>query len=105
MLKMIGEFFAKFSKKKKHNIIDSVMDVYEFEDSDNLFVTMGISAERTAELSKIINENYVPGTNIINTMIAVSKLCKNRQELAICMFIIGSAQEKLRNPLFWEKYT
>ncbi len=108
LIKVIKKYFK--DKKIRKSILkelkdnNSNMEVYELSEGDSLFTIMGISGERAKELSALINVSYAPGQNIIKTITTISKECKNRQELALCMFIVGSATEQIKNPLFWEKY-
>lgn len=103
MLKKLKELFGvRYSKSSNHE--KSSVEIYHVDDSNMLHTAMGISQERFDEISKTINENYSPNKHIIDLIVLVSKECRDPQELAFAMFVLGVATEKIKNPLFWEKY-
>jgi len=102
MFKKIKKRVKKFFSRKR--TLNLSMQTYHVDDSEFLHISMGISQERFNEISKIINQLYAPGNSTIGMITSLSKECKDPQELAFSMYILGVITEKVKNPLFWEKY-
>lgn len=103
-LMLINVSFTYVNKTVIPKITPSNVTVYHVEDGELLHASLGISDERFDVLRQKINTTYTPTRPLTDMICELSTICNDPQELAVAMFIFGSATEKMKNPAFWEKY-